>query len=161
MARFYMETDRLGEKGGEVRQARIVSTTGRLSSDYSSASIEVQDEILTRQANLCADLQRKNAGSMLNEKGFGTGGTQRAIRVTSPFSRGNVRSIKIAFFGTRKDGTRNAEVAFFNEFGIGDGNGQKMSKRNFIAKANEAKADECAEIAADIFAAYVADQIQI
>jgi len=156
MARFVME------RMNDLQGNRIVATTGRLSSDYSSASIEVQDAILTRQANLCADEQRKNAGSMLNEKGFGKGGTQRAIRVTSPFSRNDIRSIKIAFFGMRRGKTTNAEVAFLNEFGIGDGSGEaKMSKRNFIAKANEAKADECAEIAADLFAQFVADQIQI
>jgi len=156
MARFILEKDTL------VGGSKVVSTTGRLSSKYSEASYEVQDSILVAQANIVANEQRKNAGTMLNERGYGTGTTRSAIRVTSPFSREGSRGIKIAFFGTRRGGkTRNAEVAFFNEYGIGDGaGGQRMSRRNFIARANEDKADECAEIAASIFADYVASQLE-
>lgn len=156
MARFVMNRSETPDG------AKVVSTTGRLSSSYSEASSEVQDAILTAQANVVADQQRKNAGSMLNLKGYGKGITRESIKVSSPFVRGGVRAIKIAFFGTRNGGrTRTAEVAFFNEFGIGDGaGGQRMAKRNFIAKANEETADQCEEIAADLFAAWVADQIQ-
>ena len=157
MARFEME------KSQTADGSKIVSTTGRLSSSYSEASADTQNAILIAQANVVAEQQRKNAGDMLNLKGYGKGLTREAIRVSSPFVRGGARGIKIAFFGTRNGGrTRAAEVAFFNEFGIGDNEGNvRMSKRLFISKANESTADECAEIAADLFAAYVADQIQI
>lgn len=156
MARFIME------RAETASGAKVVGTTGRLSSSYSEASIETQDAILTAQASIVAEQQRRNAGSMLNLRGYSKGITEGAIKVTSPFTRNGARGIKIIFVGMRNNGkTRNAEVAFFNEFGIGDGSGeQRMAKRNFIASANEQVADKCAEIAADIFLAYVASQLE-
>jgi hypothetical protein len=148
---------------GSFVGGHFIQTKGRLSSDYASASVEVQNEILTRQANICAEEQRKNARGMLNVKGYSRGVTAGGIKVTSPFVRDGVRAISIKFLGSRPNGkgTKSvAEVAFFNEFGIGDSEGgMRMSKRNFIAKSNEDKADECAEVAADTFAQYVSDQL--
>ncbi|MEN6594695.1 MAG: hypothetical protein ABFC31_07120 [Clostridiaceae bacterium] len=124
--------------------------------DYSTASVETQDAILKRQAAIIVPEQEKNARSLLNEKGMSVGITSQSIRAKSPTTQDGVRCLTITFVGTRPNGNgtkRTAEVAFINEYGIAG----RMSARNFIAKANEAKADECAAAAADIFAQYVSE----
>lgn len=154
MARFVME------RGNSDFGGRFVQTKGYLSGDYSEASDEVQNAILTKQANICADEQRKNAGTMLNEKGYSKGETASHIKVTSPFVRNGKRMISIKFLGRRSSGESANEVAFLNEFGIGNDEGEvRMSKRNFIAKANESKAPECEEAAAGLFAQWVSEQL--
>lgn len=139
---------------------KLYSVTSAISSDYSSASIETQDAILSRQAELCAAKQREKAGSELNARGFGKGGTKSAIVVNAPKSKNGVRTVSITFKGARTRGnttTSNAAIAFFNEYGVG----ARMSARRFISRSNEEVSDECARIAADLFAQYVADQIQL
>lgn len=129
------------------------------SEDYASASIETQDKILTRQAEILKPEQERNALNLLDEAGKSIGITARSISINKPkTASGGTRVLTITFTGTRSDGgsvRRTAEVAFLNEYGVG----KRMSARRFISRANEDKADECAEIAADLFAAFVADQI--
>lgn len=127
-------------------------------SEYASASVDAQDAILTRQASILVPEQVKNAATLLNEKGMSVGITSRSIKAKAPTTVDGVRCLTITFVGTRPNGKgtkRTGEVAFLNEYGIAG----RMSARNFIARANEAKADECAEVAADAFTQWVSDQI--
>ena len=130
--------------------------------DYAAASKETQDEILVKQAAILVPAQERYAASILNEAGMSRGITSKTIKAGVPkTSRHGYRVLSISFEGTRSDGgsvRRTAEVAFLNEFGVP---GKHMTGRRFISRANEEKADECAEVAADIFVQYVADQIQI
>lgn len=138
-----------------------IQSTGRVSAeDIASASIETQDKILIRQAQIIVPVQVRNAQGMLDEKGFSVGITSRSIRAQSPKDIKGSRGLYITFEGTRPNGRkskRTAEVAFLNEYGIAG----KMSSRRFIQKSIEATADECAEEAADIYVQYVANKIQI
>lgn len=137
-----------------------IQATGRFSAeDISAASVETQDNILVKQASVVRPEMVKNARGLLNERGFGTGITASSIVTQSPKNIKGSRGLYITFEGSRPNGRkskRNAEVAFLNEYGI---NG-RMSSRRFIEKATESTADACADIAADLFAAYVADQIE-
>jgi len=138
-----------------------IQATGKYSAEeLSSSSIETQDNILVAQASIVVPEQIKNARSMLNEKGYSVGITSQSVKAQSPKNIKGSRGLYITFVGSRPNGRkskRTAEVAYLNEFGISG----RMSSRGFIAKANESTADECAETAADIYAAWVADQIQI
>lgn len=98
---------------------------------------------------------------MLNIKGYGKGYTKESIEVSNPYTRGGIRYIQIRFKGKRPDGKRAAEIAFFNEFGVGSGDGERMTARGFIAKANAAKQSELEEIAAEQFAQWVESQLEI
>jgi len=137
-----------------------IQSTGKFSAeDLSASSIETQDRILIAQAEIVVSEQVKNAQGMLDEKGFSVGITSRSIKAQSPKNVKGSRGLYITFEGSRPNGRsskRTALVAFLNEYGIAG----RMSSRGFIAKANEATADQCAETAADIYAAWVADQIQ-
>lgn len=137
-----------------------IQSTGKFSAEEVAASpVETQDKILLAQAAIIVPEQVKNARGMLNEKGFSVGITSESVKAQSPKNIRGSRGLYITFEGLRPNGRsskRTAEVAFINEYGIAG----RMSKRNFIAKANEDTAEQCNEIAADLFAAYVAEQIQ-
>jgi len=130
--------------------------------DYATASRETQDNILLKQAGILKPAQARLAAAILNEAGMSLGITAKSIKINQPkTSSSGVQVLSITFEGTRNDGNsvrRTAEVAFVNEFGVP---GKHMKARRFISRANEEHADECAEVAADLFAQYVADQIQI
>lgn len=151
MARFVRNVDR--------NFGKSVFTRGHLASGL-GVSQEVGDQMLKVQAEILAEQQRKNAGTMLNAEGFGKGYTRDSIQVSNPYTRGNVRFIQIRFWGKRPDGKRAAEVAFLNEFGIGDGErGCRMRARGFIAKANAEKMDEAERAAADILEEWTANMM--
>ncbi len=145
MARFVKATS--------TDYGKSVFTVGHVSSSYELTD-EVADKILKAQAEVLAEEQRKNAGEMLNLKGYGRGYTKAKVEVSSPYTRGGVRLIQIRFRGKRPDGKSAAEIAYLNEFGVGrDGFGGRYASipaRGFIAKANAAKDDEINEIAADM-----------
>ncbi len=130
--------------------------------DYASASIETQDKILRRQAAIIIPAQEKNARSLLNERGQSVGITSRSIVAKNPTTAsGGFRVLSITFRGTRPNGSkrkRTAEVAFLNEFGVAS---KGMNSRRFIEKSNEESADECAELAADLFVEYVDSLLEI
>lgn len=141
MARFVKTTNHDNGKS--------VFTVGHVSSSF-DLSDDVADKILKAQANVLAEEQRKNAGEMLNLKGYGKGYTKAKVEVSSPYTRGGVRLIQIRFRGKRPDGKSAAEIAYLNEFGVGDDWGARIPARGFIAKSNAAKDDEINEIAADM-----------
>ena len=141
MARFVKATNQ--------DDGKRVLTVGHVSSSF-DLSDDVADKILKAQATVLAEEQRKNAGEMLNLKGYGKGYTKAKVEVSSPYTRGGVRLIQIRFRGKRPDGKSAAEIAYLNEFGVGDDRGARIPARGFIAKANAAKDDEINEIAADM-----------
>ena len=102
----------------------------------------VLDEMLRAGAEPVAAEQRKNAASMLNQRGMGTGKTAASIRIRKAGAgRSGGRSIAITFAGGRPNGKsgskRAAEVAFINEFGK-----RSMPGRQFIRTSNENAADD-------------------
>lgn len=152
LARFVLQTD--------AAIGKAVYTKGHVSSAFDVPG-ELEDAILKMQGEVLAEEQRKNAGAMLNIKGYGKGYTKESIEVSNLYTRGGIRYIQIRFKGKRPDGKRAAEIAFFNEFGIGSGGGERMTARGFIAKANATKQSELEEIAADQFAQWVESQLEI
>ena len=101
---------------------------------------DVQDTMLNAQADIVLEAQKSEALSIKD-----TGETARALRKSKPKTRKGVRLISIIFSGSRKRGettTRNAEIAFVNEFGK-----KGVPPRNFIRKANEKSAAASTEAA--------------
>lgn len=99
--------------------------------------------MLRAQAEIVAREQRKNARTMLNEAGYSKGYTADSIDIGNPYEREGVWYIQIRFKGKRPDGKRAAEIAYLNEYGIGDNTGHvRMRARGFIWKANKAAQDE-------------------
>ena len=75
------------------------------------------------------------------------------IKVNKPKIEDNGASVTITFSGTRKRGkttTRNAEIAFINEFGKSG-----MPARPFISVANKKAQDKALDAASDIIHDYI------
>lgn len=106
----------------------------------------VLENILNSQAEIVAEEQRKNANTMLNEKGLSTGATAKSIKVKKAKRKGLNMEAEIVFEGKRPDGKRAGEVAFINEYGS-----RRNSARSFIKKAIDSKEDECEAVAEKIF----------
>jgi HK97 gp10 family phage protein len=105
-------------------------------------------EMLTAEAEVIAAAQEAEARSMLAGD-YSTGETAQSVtydKVLKATSDG--KALYVYPKGTRKHGNRRqaAEVAFVNEFGK---NGQPG--RPFIRTANEKKAEEAANAAADVY----------
>ena len=113
---------------------------------------EVIDEMLNAEADVIEPEIKRNAETMLNEKGMSTGATARSL--TRKKSRGKV---ELNFKGKRPDGRKATEVAFINEYGLGKTEGRqdlfdtKMGGRFFIQKAIDSKGDEALDKAEKIF----------
>lgn len=119
--------------------------------------VKVLDEMLNTQADVIEPEIARNADSMLQGK-YWTGGTQRALTRKKPENwhgkRGNgQRQIALVFKGIRIDAyhkkekrTRNAEIAFVNEYGA-----RTASPRPFIQKAIEDNENEAYESAEKVF----------
>lgn len=108
----------------------------------------VQDAMLDAQANVVLQAQQSAAQAIAD-----TGQTARSLRKSKPRTRKGVRSISIAFAGSRKRGdttTRNAEIAFVNEYGK-----KGVPARNFIRKANEQSAAASTQAAASVYDQYL------
>lgn len=108
----------------------------------------IQDEMLNAQADVVLQAQREAAISIKD-----TGKTAQSLRKGKPKSRKGVRSISITFSGSRKRGkasTRNAEIAFVNEFGK-----RGVPARNFIRSANERSATASTQAAAAVYDQYL------
>lgn len=107
--------------------------------------VDVIDRMLTAEADVIEPAIRSNAETMLHGSYF-TGGTAKALQRKAPHNftaaRGNgQRQIILTFKGVRRDkyhpnGTRNAEVAFANEFGA-----RGVPARPFIQRAIDEKGE--------------------
>lgn len=109
---------------------------------------DVQDNMLNAQADMVMAAQQRSALSIAD-----TGQTARSLRKSKPKTRKGVRSISITFSGSRKRGettTRNAEIAFVNEYGK-----KGVPPRNFIRKANEQSAAASTQAAAAVYDQYL------
>lgn len=108
----------------------------------------VQDAMLDAQADVVLQAQQSAAQAIAD-----TGQTARSLRKSKPRTRKGVRSISITFAGSRKRGdttTRNAEIAFVNEYGK-----KGVPARNFIRKANEQSAAASTQAAASVYDQYL------
>ena len=108
----------------------------------------VQDAMLDAQADVVLQAQQSAAQAIAY-----TGQTARSLRKSRPRTRKGVRSISITFAGSRKRGdttTRNAEIAFVNEYGK-----KGVPARNFIRKANEQSAAASTQAAASVYDQYL------
>ncbi len=108
----------------------------------------VQDAMLDAQADVVLQAQQSAAQAIAD-----TGQTARSLRKSKPRTRKGVRSISITFAGSRKRGdttTRNAEIAFVNEYGK-----KGVPSRNFIRKANEQSAAASTQAAASVYDQYL------
>ena len=104
----------------------------------------IQNEMLNAQADVLLQAQ-KAAASIIAD----TGETARSLKKNKPRIRKGIRSISITFSGSRKRGntiTRNAEIAFVNEFGK-----RNVPARNFIRTAIERSASACTAAAGSIY----------
>lgn len=116
--------------------------------DVAALPEDVQDEMLNAQADVVLAAQKKSALSIAD-----TGQTARSLRKGKPKTRKGIRSISITFSGSRKRGrstTRNAEIAFVNEYGK-----TGMPARNFIRTANEQSAAASTQAAATVYDQYL------
>ena len=109
---------------------------------------DIQNEMLNAQADVVLQAQREAAISIKD-----TGKTAQSLRKGKPKNRKGVRSISITFSGSRKRGktsTRNAEIAFVNEFGK-----RGVPARNFVRSANEKSAAASTQAAAIVYDQYL------
>lgn len=107
---------------------------------------EVIDAMLDARADVVVEAQRAEArklGTKYRNKGqkknYATGMTANSIRKGKVKVKDGQRVLYITPVGSRKRGktvTRNAEIAFENEFGT-----KTIQARNFLRKANEKSAD--------------------
>lgn len=104
--------------------------------EMASIPEEVLDEMLNAQADVIADAQKKKARAYGVYK---TGGVIASIRKGKIKRLRDGKSIMVSFQGSRQRGnisTREAEIAFINEFGK-----RNQPARPFIRDANESAAD--------------------
>ena len=116
--------------------------------DVAQLPESVQDSMLNAQADVVLQAQKSAAQSIAD-----TGKTARSLKKNKPKTRKGIRYISITFSGTRKRGktvTRNAEIAFVNEYGK-----RGVPARNFIRKANEQSAAASTQAAATVYDEYL------
>lgn len=100
---------------------------------------DVTRNILLAMAEAAKKAQSKMAAIMLTGP-YATGITQGAIKINSPQISASGGKIKLSFKGSRTRGrttTRNAEIAYINEFGK-----RGQGARPFIKTANETAGEE-------------------
>ena len=117
--------------------------------------LSVMDEMLTEEADTIEPEIRKNANTMLKGK-YWTGTTALKLTRKPPhtwFGKQGTgqRQIALTFKGIRKDkyhkkGTRNAEIAFVNEYGA-----RGIPARPFIKQGIETKEKEAFDKAEAVF----------
>lgn len=116
--------------------------------DVAQLPEDVQDEMLNAQADVVLRAQQAEAQAIKD-----TGQTARSLKKGKPKTKKGVRSISITFSGSRKRGntvTRNAEIAFINEYGK-----HGVPARNFIRKANDQSAVASTQAAAAVYDKYL------
>jgi HK97 gp10 family phage protein len=104
---------------------------------------EVQDEILNAQADVIVEAQKSKGRSYGVER---TGVTLNSIKKSKPKSRKGSRVVYVTPTGKNKDGNRNAEVAFVNNYGK-----RTQAARPFITDANEMSAEQTTAAGAAVY----------
>lgn len=129
------------------------TSANRIQEYIDEIPVDVIDDMLTAEADVIQPVIADNAASMLRGP-YATGDTSRAIYRKKPANwggrKGNgQRQIVLTFRGVRRDdvyhpnGTRNAEIAFVNEYG-----NRSTPARPFVQRAideNEKQAFDNAE----------------
>lgn len=108
----------------------------------------VLDSMLDAQAEVVIKAQKRTARTMLKGP-YSTGGTEKSIGPGKKTGLSDGKKMTVEFKGSRKRGnttTRNAEIAFINEYGK-----KNQPARPFITKANEQCAAEAEAAAEKIF----------
>ena len=118
--------------------------------DLAKLPDSVVDGMLNAEADVLVAEQRKTAEQMLRGRGYETGATARSIKKGKIKKSGNDRTIYITPTGTNARGTRNAEVAFINEYGK-----KGQPARPFIRTANERAGDRAVEAGEKVLNAYL------
>ena len=108
---------------------------------------DVQDEILNAQADVIVEAQKSKGHSYGVER---TGVTLNSIKKSKPKSRKGSRVVYVTPTGTNKDGNRNAEVAFVNNYGT-----RSQKARPFITDANEMSAEQTTAAGAAVYDAWL------
>ena len=118
---------------------------------------EVLDEMLNAEADVIEPEMKRNAETMLSEKGYSTGATAKSITRRARRDKWGYKYVEIYFKGTRPDGKKATEIAFLNEYGLGKTEGltgmfdNKIGGRFFIQKAIDDKGGEALDKAEKIF----------
>lgn len=109
---------------------------------------EVMDQMLEKAADVVAKSQKQTAKSMLSGK-YSTGELAESIQKGKISGSGQGKAIKIGFKGSRRrynTTTRNAEIAYINEFGK-----RGQPARPFIDTANKQCENETFSAAEEVF----------
>ena len=110
----------------------------------------VTDQMLNAEADVIEAAQRAQAASDWKGKGYDTGTTAASIKKGKIKRTGLDKSITVAPQGHNKRGTRNAEVAFVNEFGK-----RGQPGRPALKTANERKEQEAVAAGEKVYHAYL------
>lgn len=111
----------------------------------------VMDSMLDAMAEIVIKAQERTAATMLGGPYY-TGGTESAVGPGRKVKLRNGKKMYITFKGSRHRGnttTRNAEIAFINEYGK-----KGQPARPFVKKANEQSADKSTAAAEAVFHAW-------
>lgn len=109
----------------------------------------VTDDILDAEADVIEAAQREEAAKMWKGP-YETGTTAQSIKKGKITKTALGKSITVAPKGVNSRGTRNAEVAFVNEYGK-----QNQPARPAIRTANEKKEKEAVEAGEKVYHAYL------
>lgn len=118
--------------------------------DVANIPQDVQDEMLSAQADVVAAAQKEKA------RAYGvadTGLLISSIKKGRPKTKKGVRVIYVTASGSRRRGkttVRNAEIAFLNEYGT-----KHQRARPFIRDANEASAEAATAAAMQVYDKYL------
>lgn len=121
------------------------------------------DEMLNARADVVVEAQRAEARKLGTEyrnkgqtKNYATGMTANSIRKGKIKTKDGQRVLYITPVGSRKRGktvTRNAEIAFLNEFGT-----KTIHARHFLRKANEQSADAAVAAEFEVYSRYLKEK---
>lgn len=111
---------------------------------------DIKIKVLESMGEVVLQAQKQEGEQWKDKDPFYDGQTHfiDAIKLKKPKLEGDGGSVKITFDGKRRRGrkeTRNAEIAFINEFGK-----KNFPARQFIKKANEKSADKASNAGADV-----------
>mgnify|MGYP006886751211 FL=1 len=118
---------------------------------------EVIDAMLDARADVIVEAQRESAKRMLVGP-YAKGDTAKSIEKGKPKLRDGHRILYVTPTGSRKhsDGakpTRNAEIAFVNEYGTRD-----IPARSFIRTANETCADAAVAAEFEVYSRFLEEK---
>jgi HK97 gp10 family phage protein len=105
--------------------------------------VDIQDEILDAQADIVIEAQKAKARAYGVER---TGMTLDSITKTKPKTKSNGRTVYVYPQGKNKDGNRNAEVAFVNNYGK-----RTQAARPFITDANKMSEEQTTTAGAAVY----------